>query len=247
MAKKSSKSSSAKKGKAGHGRKQKAPKWVGFTGETEAQEKKRTLKIIDLLTDEYPNAKCHLDFENPFQLLISTILSAQCSDALVNRMMGPLYKDKYKGPEDFLRVPDEEVQEEIYPITFFRNKTRSVKKCCETLIEKFGGKVPESMEDLMTLGGVGRKSANAIRGNAFGYPAIITDTHAIRVSQRLGFTDNELGDKVELDLLKIIPTEKQTPYSLTIGEHGRKVCKARNPDCPVCIINHLCPSKDLFV
>lgn len=179
-------------------------------------------------------------------MLISTILAAQCTDALVNKVMGPLYKKKYKGPKDFLRVSDEEMQRDIYPITFYRNKTKSVKKCCVALIDKFKSKVPDTMEDLLTLGGVGRKTANAVLGNAFGKPAIITDTHVIRVSQRLGLTENDLGDRVEEDLLELIPAVKRTKFSLTVGDHGRQICKARKPKCPDCVINELCPSRDLY-
>ncbi len=217
------------------------------TSESLAQKKTRAAKITDILAQEYPAAKCHLDYGNPFQLLISTILSAQCTNVLVNMVMGPLYKIKYKKPEDFTKVPEEELQEDIQPITFFRNKSRSVKKCCETLVEKFGGNVPDNMEDLVSLAGVGRKTANNILGNCFGQQAIITDTHFIRVTQRLGFTENEIGDKVELDLLNLINPAKQTEFSHTVSDHGRKICKAKKPNCPACVINTLCPSRDLFV
>jgi endonuclease III len=210
-------------------------------------KKKRAAKIADILASEYHGAKVHLDFENPFQLLISTILAAQCTDALVNKVMGPLYKKKYKGPKDFLKVSEEEIQKDIYPITFYRNKSRSVKKCCRQLVEEFKGEVPDNMKDLMSLGGVGRKTANVILANCFGKQAIITDTHVIRLSQRLDLTQNEIGDKIEQDLLKIIPEEKQTVFSHTLSEHGRQICKARKPKCPICVINALCPSRNLFI
>lgn len=209
-------------------------------------KKKRASKITNILAAEYPDAKVHLDYDNPFQLLISTILAAQCTDALVNKVMVPLFKKKYKGLKDFLKVSEEEIQKDIYPITFYRNKSRSVKKCCQQLVEKFGGKVPDNMKDLVSLGGVGRKTANVILGNCFGKPAIITDTHVIRVSQRLDLTQNEIGDKIEEDLLKLIPPAKQTLFSHVLSEHGRQICKARKPKCPVCVINSLCPSRDLF-
>jgi endonuclease-3 len=227
------------------GGKKPAPQFI-LPDENPHQRKKRALKILDNLAAEYPDAKTHLDHENAFQLLISTILAAQCYDSLVNRVMGPLYKTKYKRPADFLKYSDEEVQQDIMPITFFRNKTRAVKKCCQTLIDEFNGEVPDKMEDLVKLAGVGRKNANVVLGNWFKQPAIITDTHVIRVSQRLGLTDKELGDKVEADLLQIIPTEKQTLYSLTISEHGRKTCHARKPKCPECAVNALCPSRGLL-
>lgn len=253
MAKKSSKSPTNKsplknggKAVAAKSPLEKGGRGVVLPDENPQQRKKRASKILDLLAAEYPDAKTHLDHENAFQLLISTILAAQCYDSLVNRVMGPLYKTKYKGPADFLKYSDEEVQQDIIPITFFRNKTKAVKKCCQTLLDEFGGEVPDKMEDLVKLAGVGRKNANVVLGNWFKQPAIITDTHVIRVSQRLGLTDKELGDKVEADLLQIIPTDKQTLYSLTISEHGRKTCHARKPKCPECAVNKLCPSRDLF-
>lgn len=215
--------------------------------ETLENKKKRASKITELLAAEYPGAKVHLDYENPFQLLISTILAAQCTDALVNRVIVPLYRTKYKGPKDFIKVKEDELQKDIQPITFFRNKAKSVKKCCQTLEENFGGKVPDNMKDLISLAGVGRKTANVILGNCFGQPAIITDTHVIRVSQRLDLTQNEIGDKIELDLLKLIPPDRQTLFSHIISEHGRQTCKARKPNCPECVINSLCPSRDLFI
>ena len=201
----------------------------------------RAIKITDILHQEYPNAKTYLDFQNPFQLLISTILAAQCTDKKVNEVMGELYK-KYKTPGDFLDVKPETLEKELREITFFRQKTKAVQACCKALVEKFNGEVQHSMEDLTSLSGVGRKTANAIRGNCFGIPAIITDTHVIKVSQRLGLTEKETGDKIEMDLVKIIPEDKQLTYSLTIGRHGREICMARKPKCGECVINELCPS-----
>jgi endonuclease-3 len=206
------------------------------------QRNKRASKIIDILSLEYPEAKCHLDFENPFQLLISTILAAQCRDDLVNHVMGEMYK-KYKGPADFANADLETLERDLSLINFFRNKAKNVQACCKTLIEKFNGEVPRTMEELVSLAGVGRKTANCVLGNCFGFPAIIMDTHVIRVSQRLGLTPNSNPDKIELDLKKIIHPDKQTSYSLKIGEHGRQVCHAKKPKCGECAIGNYCPSK----
>ena len=209
----------------------------------ESQEKKKTRssRIIDILSREYPDAGCHLHFKNPFQLLISTILAAQCTDERVNIVMDELYK-KYKTPADFANVPSATLEKELSSINFYRNKTKSVQNCSKGIVEKFGGKVPQTMEELTSLAGVGRKTANVILGNCFGKPAIMTDTHLNRVSQRLGLTDNDNPEKIESDLVKIIPDEKQTLYSHVIGEHGRHICKAKKPLCPECVINSLCPS-----
>jgi len=213
--------------------------------ETLAKKKTRALKIIDILEREYPEARVHLDYENPFQLLISAILAAQCTDVRVNEVMGELYK-KYKTPADFLKVKPAQFEQEIRAINFYRNKTKSVIGCCKMLFENHGGKVPESMEELVELPGVGRKTANVVRGNCFGYPAIMTDTHVIRVSQRLGLAEAEVADKLEMELKEIVPEPKQVKYSLVIGEHGRAVCHARKPKCSECVVSKLCPSKDLF-
>lgn len=211
--------------------------------ETQEQKKKRASKIIDVLHNEYPDARCHLNFDNPFQLLISTILAAQCTDDRVNLVMGELYK-KYKAPVHFVSVPEEKLIDELKSINFYRNKTKSVKNCSKVLVEKFNSEVPKTMNELTSLPGVGRKTANVILGNCFGVPAIMTDTHLIRVSARLGLTDNTDPDKIEQDMKKIIPDEKQTLYSHVIGEHGRLVCKARKPMCTECVVNKICPGAE---
>jgi len=206
------------------------------------QKTTRAAKITEILAREYPEAKCHLNYENPFQLLISTILAAQSTDVGVNRVMDELYK-KYKSPADFLKVKPEQLEKELSSINFYRNKTKSVINCCKTLIEKHNGEVPRTMEELTALAGVGRKTANVVLGNCFGIPAVMTDTHVIRVSQRLGLADSEVPDKIEMELKKIIPDEKQVKFSLVIGEHGRGACKAKKPMCDECVIGKLCPSK----
>lgn len=213
--------------------------------ETIIQKKKRALKIIDILASEYPDAKSYLNYENPFQLLISTILAAQCTDVRVNAVMGELYK-KYKSPADFVKVSSAKLEKELSSINFYRNKTKSVQACCKMLVDDFGGKVPDTMEELTKLPGVGRKSANVVLGNCFGQPAIITDTHFIRVSQRLALAESDKADVIEMELKEIIPEKKQTHFSLLISSHGREICHAKKPLCPECAINKLCPSFGKF-
>ena len=206
--------------------------------------KKRAIKIIEILSSEYPYARCHLNYDNPFQLLISTILAAQCTDERVNLVMGELYK-KYKTPVDFINVQAEELERELSSINFFRNKTKSVRNCCKKLDKEFKNQVPKTMKDLTFLPGVGRKTANVILGNCFGVPVIITDTHLIRVSTRLGLTMSTDPDKIEQELKVIIPEERQMLYSHIIGEHGRQVCKARKPMCTECAVNKICPGAEI--
>jgi endonuclease-3 len=210
--------------------------------ESLAQKKSRALKIISFLENEYPDAKCHLNYENPFQLLVSTILAAQCTDDRVNAVMGQLYK-KYKAPGDFLKVKPEQLEKELSSINFYRNKSKSVINCSKSLVETHNGKVPQTMGELTALAGVGRKTANVVLGNCFGVPAIMTDTHLNRVTQRLGLVDADVPDKIEAELKQIIPDDRQVKFSHIIGEHGRQICKARKPMCDQCVINAHCPSK----
>lgn len=209
--------------------------------EPSKNKKNKALKILTALSNEYPDAGCHLDYKNPFQLLISTLLAAQCTDDRVNTVMIPLCK-KYKTPQDFLKLKPEELESELRSINFYRNKTKSVINCCKMLVEDYGGEVPKTMEELIKLAGVGRKTANVVLGNCFGEPAIMTDTHLIRVSQRLGLTDNDTPEKIEMDLKEIIPDNLQVKYSHVIGQHGRTICKARKPLCIECVVCKLCPS-----
>ncbi len=208
--------------------------------ESTDKKKSRALKIIDALQCEYPNAACHLHFKNPFQLLISTILAAQCTDDRVNMIMDELYK-KYKSPEDFAKAKPEVLEKELNSINFFRNKTKSVINCSKALVEKHGGEVPKSMNELTALAGAGRKTANVVLGNCFGIPAIMTDTHLNRVTQRLELVDTDAPDKIEAELKMIVPDDRQVKFSHIIGEHGRQICKARKPLCSECVIGKLCP------
>ena len=201
--------------------------------------KQEVKKIIEILHKRFPKARCLLDYENPFQLLISTILAAQCTDERVNAVAKTLYK-KYKSPSDFVNAPEDELKADIRSTGFYNNKARSIKKCCRSLVEDYGGKVPETMEELVKLGGVGRKTANVLLVNCFGKQGIIVDTHMLRVAGLIGLTRNKNADKVEKDLAAIVPDDKWSLFSHVISFHGRNICTARAPDCPGCSINKLC-------
>ncbi len=197
-------------------------------------------KIIDLLNETYPQAlTTSLQFKNPFELLISTILAAQSTDKLVNKVT-PFLFEKYKSPQDFANADLPELQEDIKSTGFFRNKSISIIKCSRDLIEKFGGKVPDSIEDLIKLHGVGRKTANVVIANAFGKQGIIVDTHMLRISNLIGLTINKDPVKVEFDLQKIIPEDRWTDFSHKIITHGRTICIARRPKCEICPISEYC-------
>jgi endonuclease-3 len=208
-------------------------------------KKKQAAEIVRRLSEDYPDVKCHLDFRNSFELLISTVLAAQCTDVRVNMVMVPLYKSKYKTPEDVLKDGENNFRENIKSINFFNNKTKSVISICKTLTDKYKGKVPGTMEELTSLAGVGRKSASVLLGNCFGRnDVIIVDTHLKRVSGKLGLIENDNPDKIENELKEIIPAEEQFYFSMRTGEHGRQVCKAKKPDCGNCFLNDICPGKE---
>lgn len=205
--------------------------------------KKIVIEILKRLEREYPDAKCHLEFKTPFELLVSTVLAAQCTDVRINLVMPPLYKNKYKSPSNILKDGLDNFRENIKSITFFNNKSKAILSICESLVDEHCGKVPNTMDHLTKLKGVGRKSANVILGNCFGkMDAIIVDTHLKRVATRLGLIENENPDKIEFELKEIIPDEKQFHFSMQIGEHGRQVCNARKPKCEECFLNDICPS-----
>jgi endonuclease-3 len=201
----------------------------------------RANKIFNLLRKEYPAVEPALEYNSAFQLLISTILSAQCTDERVNIVTKTLFK-KYRKPEDFLNVPDSELEKDIFSTGFYRQKTKSIKGCCRMLIEKYNGKVPEDFHKLTELPGVGRKTASVVAGNAFGIPAIAVDTHVIRLSNLLGFIESDNPEKIEERLKKILPQKDWINSSHWLATHGRKVCVARRPKCSACVLDKLCPS-----
>jgi endonuclease-3 len=204
----------------------------------------RAQAILSILEDEYPNAKCHLDFDGPFELLIGCILSAQCTDKRVNEVTPGLFK-KYPTAHGFARADQLELEHDIHSCGFYRAKTKSIINCSKALVEEYGGEVPSTMEELTELAGVGRKTANVVLGNYFGTPGIIVDTHIKRLSTRLNLTTNSDPTKIEFDLNELIPQEKWTFFSNSLGDHGRTVCHARKPMCGDCMISHLCPSAGL--
>jgi len=201
--------------------------------------KDEALKVIEILKETYPNAKSGLKFTNPFELLIATILSAQCTDKRVNIITDRLF-NKYKTPEDFLKLTPEELQEEIRECGLYRSKSKSILETCKILKEKYDSKVPETLEELMTLPGVGRKTANVVLSNAFLIPAIAVDTHVFRVSRRLGLSQGKNPDEVEKDLMKIIPEKDWQDAHHWLIWHGRRVCKAQNPNCLNCSLSEEC-------
>jgi endonuclease-3 len=205
---------------------------------------KRVATILARLDQAYPAATCELRHENPFQLLISTILSAQCTDVRVNEVTETLYK-KYKGPEDFAYANPTELQQEIRPTGFFRNKTKSVMGASKAIIEKFGGKVPRTMDEILTLPGVARKTGNVVLGTGFAIAVgVVVDTHVMRLSRRLDLTKHEEPKKIEQDLMQIIPQGKWIQFSHQLIWHGRRVCFARKPKCVECNMESICYSKD---
>lgn len=201
----------------------------------------RALKILDILKLEYPEVKPALEYRNPFQLVISTILSAQCTDARVNIVTKDLFK-KYKKPQDYLDVSNEELEKDIFSTGFYRNKAKNIKACCDKLINDFNGKVPKDFDALTTLPGVGRKTASVVAGNAFGIPAIAVDTHVIRLSNLLGFIKSKDAVKIEFKLKEIFPEKDWINLSHWLATHGRNICIARRPKCSECKLAALCPS-----
>lgn len=204
--------------------------------ETLAAKQARTKKIIAALKRAHPDAKLALDFSNPLELLVALILAAQCRDSLVNQVTPPLFK-KYRTAEDWTKLQEREVSR----ISFFRQKTHSIRGAGAMLAKDFASKVPDNIDDLLELPGVGRKTGNAILANAFGQPAIVVDTHTWRLSQRLGLTTKDDPAKIEADLVKIVPRKDWTKFCHLLQFHGRRVCTARKPNCPACSINKSCP------
>jgi len=207
--------------------------------------KQRAPEIIRRLSEAHPDAHVALQFSNPLEMLVSTILSAQCTDERVNMVtQGPngLFA-KYRTPEDYLAVPEAELAEDIHPTGFFNNKTKSIRGASRILVEEFDGRIPDTMEEILRLPGVARKTGNIVLGNSYGVVVgIAVDTHVRRVGQRLKFTRQEDPDKIERDLMKLIPRERWFDFTYVLIDHGRQVCIARNPRCAECPVNALCPS-----
>lgn len=202
----------------------------------------RALAIIEQLKKDYPDASCALDFRNPLELLVATILSAQCTDARVNIVTKDLFQ-KYTKAQDYLDVAPEELEKDIHSTGFFRQKAKSIRGCCQALIDEHGGTMPGTLDALVKLPGVGRKTANVILGECFNWPAIVVDTHMKRLAGRLGLTANTDPDKIEMDLRELIPDEEATLFTHRLITHGRQICNARKPQCAVCNLAELCPSQ----
>lgn len=204
-------------------------------------DKTRAIEIFDLLGKEYPGVQPALEYTTAFELLISTILSAQCTDARVNIVTKTLFK-KYRKPEDYINVKQEELEKDIFSTGFYRQKAKSIQACCRQLIEKHEGKVPKDFDELTKLSGVGRKTASVVSGNAFGIPAIAVDTHVKRISNLLGFVKTQDPEKIEMELKELLPESYWTNSSHWLATHGRNVCFANRPKCFNCVIGQLCPS-----
>ena len=207
-----------------------------------ADKKEQTAKIIRRLRIEYPEARCALNFSNPFELLVATILSAQCTDERVNIVTAELFR-KYRSPNDYLSITQEELAFDLKSINFFNNKTKSIRSAAQKIIEDFGGEVPRTMDELLTLNGVARKTANVVLGNAFGIASgVVVDTHVSRVSQRLALTENTTPEKIEKDLNELVERKNWVMFPHWLIAHGRAICQARKPKCAECVLNDICPS-----
>jgi endonuclease-3 len=211
-------------------------------GEPAASPAARAAEVLDLLDRQFPGAGVTLDFADPLQLLVATILSAQCTDERVNRVTPALFAS-YPDARAFAEADLPGLEGAIRSTGFFRNKARNIRDCCRALVERFGGKVPGSLEELVTLPGVGRKTANVVLGGAFGIPGITVDTHVGRLARRLGFSREEDPVKVEFDLMPLLPPGDWYRFSLLLIRHGRRTCTARKPACGECPVGHLCPSR----
>jgi endonuclease-3 len=209
--------------------------------ESHAAKAQRVEKLIARFQEIYPDAHCELNYSNPLELLIATILSAQCTDKRVNLVTGQLFR-RYGTAADFAQAPTAELEEAIRTTGFFRNKARNIKACCRALVERHGGQVPGTMEELTALDGVGRKTANVVLGNAFNINCgVVVDTHVVRLAYRLGLSARKDPAKIEEDLMSLVPQDQWTLVSHWLIWHGRRRCYARNPDCPHCEVKSLCP------
>jgi endonuclease III len=207
-----------------------------------ADRKERTVEIIKRLKKAYPDAHCALVHSNPFELLIATILSAQCTDERVNIVTADLFR-KYRGPQDFIDVSQAELEKDVHSTGFFRNKAKNIKAASQRIVEVYGGNIPQTMDEILTLGGVARKTANVVLGNAFGIASgVVVDTHVSRLSQRLGLTDEKTPEKIERDLEQLVPKRNWIMFPHWMIFHGRQVCKARKPLCNTCPLADICPA-----
>ena len=211
-----------------------------MSNETAAERRRRVARILRKLTEAYPDARCALDFRDPFELLVATILSAQCTDKKVNEITPALFA-RYPTPERLAAAPPAEVERMIHATGFYRQKARALSGASRVLVERFGGRVPGTMEELLALPGVARKTANVVLGNAFGVPGLTVDTHMKRVHARLGLTEHDDPVKVERDLMELIPQAEWTRYSHRVIQHGRVCCDARQPRCDACPLAVECP------
>jgi len=203
------------------------------------RDQKRVKQIIAILRGEYPDATTALQFSNPLELLVATVLSAQCTDERVNKVTRDLFK-KYRSAEDYARADLAELEEDIRPTGFFRNKAKAIKSFCNDLAEKFNGEIPDTLEDLVSLSGIGRKTANLVLGEAYGIPGIVVDTHVLRLSRLIGLTKNTDATKVEFDLMEVVPKDEWIRFSNLLILHGRAICIARRPKHAECKIADLC-------
>ncbi len=213
--------------------------------ESPANKRARALKLLTRLKAAYPDARCSLVYANPLELLVATVLSAQCTDARVNLVTRSLFK-KYRTARDYAEAPPSELEADIKPTGFYRNKARAIRACCEALVEGYGGEVPADMAALVTLPGIGRKTANVILGNAYEMAeGIVVDTHVRRLAGRLGLSVHTDPEKIEQDLMGMVPRKDWIILGHLLIDHGRKICIARAPKCPICPVNDLCPSAQL--
>ncbi|MBI1899839.1 MAG: endonuclease III [Planctomycetia bacterium] len=209
--------------------------------------KRRALQIAQRLAVDYADAKCALRFRSPLELLIATILSAQCTDDRVNKVTAELFK-KYRSAEDYARAEPAELENDVRPTGFFRNKTKSIQACCQKLVEEHGGEVPREMEKLVQLPGVGRKTANVVLGTAYGIPSgVVVDTHVTRLARRMGLTKQTDPKKIEAELMAMLPQSEWIDFAHRMIWHGRKVCTARTPNCAACTLASVCPKVGLAV
>jgi len=208
--------------------------------------KQRTAKVIEFLEKEYPNAKTALNYTNSLEILVATMLSAQTTDVRVNIVTAKLFK-KYRSPKDYVNAETKELEQDIRSTGFYHNKARNLQNCCRLLIEKFNSQVPRTMDELLELPGVARKTANIVLYNAYGIiSGIAVDTHVNRLSQRIGLTENDDSAKIEQDLMRITPKEKWMKLTDLLIFHGRQVCAAKKPKCEVCVLNKYCPCAFAF-